>query len=151
MHASKPQKPSWCIHGISIMMKQLWIFRWTHTIKPNGQDPSLYKGIILTSSTLKSTFPCKFNPFPEISFPSYKFHFELLLWGPSEPLLVNFLNVESAMRSPRSMESLVTLPVSDILSKSAWPIWCFSISSRKTPFTGLWTFRFGSYVYPNNK
>ena len=120
-------------------------------LNPNGQDPNLYRGIILTSSTLKSVFPCRFDPFPEISLPSYKFHFELLLWGPSEPLLVNFLNAESAMRSPRSMESLVTLPVSDIFSKSAWAIWCFSISSCKTPFTGLWTFRFGSYINPQKK
>lgn len=120
-------------------------------LNPNGKDHDLYMGFTLTSSTPKSGFSWAFDPFPEISFPSYKFHFKLLLWGPSEPLFDNFLSAESAIRSPGSMESLVTLPLSDIFSKSAWPIWCFSISSLKIPLTGLWTFRFGSYIYKKEK
>jgi len=102
------------------------------------------KVVILTSSAVKSGFSRAFDIFPDVSFPSKIFHFEPLVWGSSKPLLGDFVNAESATRSPRSMESLVILPVSDKFSNSAWAVWCFSISSRRTPLTGLWTLRLGS-------
>lgn len=108
-------------------------------------DTNIHKKVvILTSSAVKSGFSRAFDIFPDVSFPSKIFHFEPLVWGSSKPLLGDFVNAESATRSPRSMESLVILPVSDKFSNSAWAVWCFSISSLRTPLTGLWTLRLGS-------
>jgi hypothetical protein len=42
------------------------------------------------------------------------------------------------------------LPPSEMVSTSLRSLWSFSTSSLSTPFTGLCTFRFGSYKGQTN-